>query len=140
FLSRLYRQITGDACDAGVSSFTDVSASSYAARDVGCLVSLGVTTGTSATTYAPDAVVTREQMAAFLSRLYRQITGDACDAGSSSFTDVAASSYAVRDVECLRVLGVTTGTSATTYSPNAAVTREQMAAFLARLFRAIRSS
>ncbi|MEM9203847.1 MAG: S8 family serine peptidase, partial [Actinomycetota bacterium] len=89
-------------CNGGPtpSSFVDVG-SSYAAADVECLRVLGVTTGTSATEYSPNAVVTREQMAAFLSRLYRQITGDACDAGVSSFTDVSASSYAARDVGCL---------------------------------------
>jgi hypothetical protein len=33
-----------------------------------------VTTGTSATTFSPGDVVTREQMAAFLARLYRAVT------------------------------------------------------------------
>ena len=130
------------SCDGSGAkpSFGDVAASSYAAADVECLRVLGVTNGTSATTYSPGAVVTREQMAAFLGRLYREITGEACAPVGSSFVDVSPSSFAAVDVECLRVLGVTNGTSATTYSPGAVVTREQMAAFLGRLFRSITSA
>ncbi|MEM9465082.1 MAG: S8 family serine peptidase [Actinomycetota bacterium] len=119
------------------SSFIDVAETSYAAADVECLRMLGVTNGTSATTYSPSDVVTREQMAAFLGRLYREITGEACAPSGSSFADVSVSSFAATDVECLVSLGVTNGTSATTYSPGDVVTREQMAAFLGRLFRAI---
>ena len=130
------------SCDGSSdgSSFSDVADSSYAAADVECLRVLGVTNGTSATTYSPGAVVPREQMAAFLGRLYREITGEACAPVGSSFVDVSPSSFAAADVECLRVLGVTNGTSATTYSPGAVVTREQMAAFLGRLFRSITSA
>ena len=40
------------------------------------------------------------------------------------------------DIACIYVLGITTGTSPTTYSPGADVTRAQMASFLARLYKA----
>jgi hypothetical protein len=75
FLARLYRIITREPCGGEPHPFVDVPTASFAADDVGCLYSLGVTTGTSPTTYSPDDVVTREQMAAFLARLYRIITG-----------------------------------------------------------------
>jgi len=116
--------------------FTDVPTSSFAYNAVGCIYNLGVTTGTSATTYSPYGNVTREQMAAFLARFFEAATGKPCG-GSHPFTDVPTSSFAYNAVGCIYNLGVTTGTSPTTYSPSGNVTREQMAAFIARLYRAI---
>ncbi|MEO0493380.1 MAG: S8 family serine peptidase [Actinomycetota bacterium] len=137
FLARLYRQVSGDLCAPDGSSFADLASTSFARADVECLRELGITNGTSATTYSPGVSVTREQMAAFLARLYREITGEACAPSTSTFDDVAGWSFARTDVECLVALGITNGTSATTYSPGAEVSREQMAAFLGRLYRAI---
>ncbi len=61
-------------CDVQTHTFLDVPADSFALADIGCILSLNVTHGTSATTYNPTGNVTREQMAAFLARLYRAIT------------------------------------------------------------------
>jgi hypothetical protein len=49
---------------------------------------------------------------------------------------VPDTSFAKDSVARIYGLGITTGTTATTYSPADPVTREQMASFLARLFRA----
>lgn len=81
----------------------------------------------------------REQMAAFLARFWRAVMLDSCSGNSHPFSDVAATSFARDDVGCIFSLGITTGTSDTTYGPSDFVTREQMAAFLARLFRAATS-
>ena len=79
-----------------------------------------------------------EKMAAFLARLWRA-AGNECPEGPTEkdppFTDVPASSFAADDIVCIWRLGITTGTSFTTYSPEQSVTREQMAAFLGRLIR-----
>jgi len=115
--------------------FLDVPASSFAAADIACIYELGVTTGTSPTTYSPWREVTREEMAAFLARLYRVTTGRSCDTTPTPFTDIPAGSFATADIACIYNLGITTGTSTTTYSPGRDVTREEMAAFLARLYR-----
>jgi hypothetical protein len=48
------------------------------------------------------------------------------------FTDVPATSFATNDIACIADLNITTGTSPTTYNPTGNVTREQMAAFIAR--------
>ncbi|MEO0492279.1 MAG: S-layer homology domain-containing protein, partial [Actinomycetota bacterium] len=53
------------------------------------------------------------------------------------FTDMPATSFAVDDVACIYGMEITQGTSATTYGPGANVTREQMASFVARLWRAL---
>jgi S-layer family protein len=135
FLARLYREMTGEPCSGGTTPFTDVSATSFAKDDIPCIFGLGITTGTTATTYSPDDFVTREQMAAFLARLYRKVTDPTCSGGTTPFTDVSATSFAKDDIPCIFGLGITTGTTATTYSPDDFVTREQMAAFLGRLWR-----
>ena len=54
--------------------FVDVAESSFAYDSIGCIYGLGVTTGTSSETYSPAGLVTREQMAAFLERLYNAVT------------------------------------------------------------------
>jgi hypothetical protein len=59
-----------------------------------------------------------------------------CPTAPHGFTDVPASSFAAADIACIKALGITTGTSPTTYSPDDSVTREQMAAFIGRLIRA----
>ena len=58
-----------------------------------------------------------------------------CPRDETPFTDVSTSSFAYDDVACIFGLELTTGTSPTTYGPADFVTREQMAAFLARVAR-----
>lgn len=135
FLARFRTIVTGEAC-GGEHPFVDIAPASYANEPVACLASLGITSGTSATTFSPDAVVTREQMSALVARLYRELTGEPC-AIETSFADVAAHSYARHDIGCLAELGITTGTSSTTFSPASPVTREQMVTFMARLYSAL---
>ena len=118
----------------GTHPFADVDRSSWADASVACVFELGLTTGTSPTTFSPDDVVTREQTGAFLARFRELVTGDRCR-GPMPFTDVDPSSFAHDAISCLALIGVTGGTSPTTFSPAASVTREQMAAFLARLLR-----
>jgi hypothetical protein len=125
---------SGVACPEVELPFVDVSMESFAYDDVVCIFGLGVTMGTGATTYSPAEFVTREQMAAFLGRLWR-VLGGVCPEVELPFVDVSMESFAYDDVVCIFGLGVTMGTGATTYSPAEFVTREQMAAFLARVIR-----
>jgi hypothetical protein len=133
FLARFYETVTGQTC-IGDHPFTDVAINSYAHGPIGCIFNLGVTTGISATAYGPNAPVTRVQMAAFLSRLVSELTSSDC-AGSHPFGDVSPSSYGYGPVGCLYQLGITTGTSSITFSPDQVVPRAQMAAFLSRTYR-----
>jgi hypothetical protein len=73
FLARFYGIVTGLDC-AGDTPFVDVPSGAYYTEAVGCIYNLGITTGTSQTTYAPNNVVTRAQMAAFLARTYVSLT------------------------------------------------------------------
>ena len=71
-----------------MAGFTDVSASAYYAKAVAWAVENGVTNGTTATTFDPDAVCTRAQAVAFLARALNGKGGSA-----AAFTDVPADSY-----------------------------------------------
>ena len=129
-------EIGVDCSVAQPHPFTDISTSSYAYDSVGCIYALDVTTGISATEYGPANTVTREQMAAFLARFYETVTGKTCT-GTHPFTDISTSSYAYDSVGCIYGLDITTGISATEYGPANTVTREQMAAFLERLYNTL---
>jgi hypothetical protein len=113
--------------------FVDI-ADSFARVEIACIYDLGITRGTTASTYSPGDTVTREQMAAFLARMWRA-KGYSCG-GSTPFTDIAGS-FAVDDIGCIYDLEITTGTTASTYSPGDTVTREQMGSFMARLAEAM---
>jgi len=134
FLARFWLA-TGATCPNGSIHFTDVATSSYAYGDIGCIFNLGITEGTASDTFSPNSVVTREQMASFLARLWRS-SGRTCPAGANTFDDVSKDSFAIADVACLTVLGITFGIGHGLYGPQMGVTRQQMASFLARLWRA----
>lgn len=108
-------------------NFTDVPADAYYADAVRWAVSKGITSGTSATTFAPDMTVTRAQTVTFL---YRAAGTPAVSGGS--FADVDANSYYADAVAWAVSEGITSGTSATTFSPDAACTRGQIVTFLYR--------
>ena len=117
--------------------FSDVAEDSFAYDAVACIYLLGVTTGTTPTTFSPDEYVTREQMASFMARLYEAVTGTAAPIVPTPFTDMPTDSFAYDDIARIYGLNITTGTTPTTYSPYFYVTREEMASFLARLYRAV---
>ena len=110
-----------------VNPFTDVSASAYYYEAVLWAVERGITNGTSATTFSPDATVTRGQTVTFL---WRNAGSPA--ASGSSFADVAADAYYATAVAWAANEGITSGTSATAFSPNNACTRAQIVTFLYR--------
>jgi len=106
-----------------------------AATAINQIRQLGITTGITPTTFDPNGVVNRWQMALFLTRLHT-VTGGSLPVGSDAFTDLTAMSpEAVTAINQLAALGITLGTAPGSYSPSNPVAREQMASFLARLIR-----
>ncbi len=134
-LARTYEELTGSPAEVVETGFGDIS-SSPAADDIARIFGLGITTGTSETTYSPTELITREQVAAMLSRMYTVITGSPADAVLTGFVDIS-SSFAADDIARIYGLGITTGTTDTTFSPSDLATREQMAAFIGRLIRVL---
>jgi len=123
---------TSDVFDTGPfgpTGFDDIPPWAFYAEGVGFLKANGITTGTSATTYSPEAPLTRGQMVTFLFRL----SGSQWTLFEEPFTDVWGGTYFYEPVKWAFVKGITTGTSATTFAPDAPVTRAQMAVFLWRL-------
>ena len=116
-----FREITEPASNP----FTDVYESDYYYDAVLWAVANGVTNGTSATTFSPNAPVTRAQMVTFLWRAY----GSPKATGSNPFADVSADAWYYDAVLWAVANGVTVGTSATTFSPDAPVTRSQAVTF-----------
>ena len=109
--------------------FNDVKPGDYFYDAVNWAVEKGITTGTSATTFSPNASCTRAQIVTFL---WRASGSPEPKTASNSFTDVAANAYYCKAVLWAVENGITTGTSATTFSPDAPCTRAQGVTFLWR--------
>ena len=88
----------------------------------------GLFSGTSDTTFSPNASMTRAMLVTVLYRL----EGQPAVNGRSGFSDVTFNSYYEDAVTWAANNGIVNGTSTSTFSPNANVTREQMAAILYR--------
>ena len=106
-------------------SFSDVTDASQNDA-ISWMANTGITTGTSATTFAPDETLTRAQAATFLHRL----AGEP-DAPPHNFSDVVTA-WQQDGVSWMADTGITTGTSATTFAPDDTLTRAQLITFLYR--------
>ena len=108
--------------------FTDVPANSYYADAVDWAVKQNITTGTSSTTFSPDENCTRAQVVTFLWRA----AGSPESSANIAFTDVKADAYYAKAVAWAVENKITTGTTDTTFEPEAVCTRAQVATFLWR--------
>ena len=113
---------------ADETPFTDVSADSPYADAILWAAKNGVTQGKTATTFGPSDPCTRGQSVTFLFRAQ----GGSASGAATAFTDVAAGSYCADAVAWAVESGVTKGTTATTFSPDAPCTRGQIVTFLFR--------
>ena len=123
----LWRAHGSPAPRSSVNPFTDITSDMYYYDAVLWAVENGVTNGISATTFSPDATVTRAQAVTFQWRA----AGSPAVSGSS-FADVADSAYYAGAVSWAVENGVTNGISATTFSPDVGVSRAQAVTFLWR--------
>ena len=112
---------------------TDVESGSYYSNAVRWALAEKITAGTSKTTFSPDAPCTRAQIVTFL---FRFAKAGPSGAVKSRFIDVLTSDYFWDAVYWADVNGITSGTSATTFGPNATCTRAQAVTFLYRLMNA----
>ena len=123
----LWRE-AGEPTGYGHHGFADVPAPAYYADAVSWAKATGITTGNSATTFAPNQNVTRGQLVTLLWRR----EGEPGASAPTQFVDVPNGRYYSAAVGWAKDNGITTGTSAHTFSPNDPVTRGQAAAFLHR--------
>lgn len=145
---KLYEQTTGNASvPASPNPFTDT-----VNPQILKAFNLGITTGTSATTFAPKDLTNREQVATMLSRAIRVMVpgGDFSTAGAPTFTDQKdISSWALDHVLFMAKLGIIKGTDgkfmprATTDAQKASgyatTTREMAIAMSVRAYDQIKS-
>ena len=110
-------------------SFTDVADKAYYRDAVEWAVESGITKGTTATTFSPNATCTRAQAVTFL---WRTAGSPEPETRAMPFTDVPVGSYYYDAVLWAVENGITKGTSDTTFSPNMTCSRAQIVAFLWR--------
>lgn len=122
----LWRAAGSPAPEISAMPFTDVPVGSYYYDAVLWAVENGIAKGTSETTFGPDASCTRAQIVTFLYRAF------GTPAGGAAFADTTPNAYYAEAVRWAVSTGVTTGTSNTTFSPNADCTRAQIVTFLWR--------
>ena len=128
--AEILADLFGDAeTQPSQKGFNDVKPGDYFYDAVNWAVEKGITTGTSATTFSPNASCTRAQIVTFL---WRASGSPEPKTASNPFTDVTANAYYRKAVLWAVENGITTGTSATTFSPDAPCTRAQGVTFLWR--------
>ena len=113
---------------SSVMSFDDVKAGDFYYDAVLWAAEKGITTGTSATTFDPDAFCTRGQIVTMLNRYL----GGKAASTKNPFDDVTEGAFYYDAVLWAAEMEITTGTSATTFEPDATCTRGQIVTFLYR--------
>ena len=121
-------KVTVEPTFSWVNPFADVANSAYYVDAVEWMLKREVTQGTTETTFSPNLNCTRAQIVTFLWRA----AGSPEPKGTVSFADVSAGSYYAKAVAWAIENGITGGTGDGLFSPDAACTRAQSAAFLYR--------
>ena len=115
------------AQQGSVSGFGDVPQNSWFADAVKYVSENKLMNGTSTTAFSPNGNMSRAMLATVLYRM----SGETAEA-DSSFRDVSSSAYYAAAVNWASSEGIVNGTGANAFSPNASITREQLAAMLYR--------
>jgi heme-binding NEAT domain protein len=106
--------------------FTDID-NVFSKDEILALYAAGITTGTTATTFSPNKNITRAQFAVMIARAL-----NIQSAKATAFKDVKGQWYE-NEVQALAEVGIVTGVNATTFNPNANITRQQAAAMILRM-------
>ena len=117
------------AAITGTNPFSDVPGGAYYNAAVRWAVKNGIASGTDAKHFSPDAACTRAQAVTFL---WRAAGSPAPTLAENPFTDIKPSDYCYNAVLWAVETGIAKGTSASTFSPDAACTRGQIVTFLYR--------
>ena len=108
---------------ASVDKFTDVPADAWYRDELAYALHNGYISGTSETTFAPDALVTRGQ---FVTILGRMVNADVSQFKTTQFEDVNIMSWYGPYVEWARSTGIVNGISSKAFAPTNNITVEQM--------------
>ena len=113
--------------------FYDVPNNAYFYEAVKWAVKNGITTGVGNDLFAPEQPCTRAQIVTFL---WRAAGSPEPKGAASGMTDVVSGGYYEKAVAWAIENGITTGTTTSTFSPDATCTRAQAVTFLARALKA----
>ena len=125
----LYEAVTGDVIETEGNPFTDTN-------DINAIkaASIGVTRGTTSTTFSPNRVLTREEAATMLSRLANAV-GKPLAQQAATYTDNdRIASYALDAVGQLQAAGIMEGVGSNTFSPKGSYERQQSIVTIMRLY------
>ncbi len=125
----LWRYAGSPAPKSARNPFKDVQAGLWYTNAVLWAVEQGITSGISTTEFAPDQPCNRAQVVTFLWRFMKQPEPTKAN---NMFTDVESGSWYEKAVLWAQEMGITTGTSAGTFSPNGICQRAQVVTFLYR--------
>ena len=125
----LWRAAGSPEPKGAASGMTDVVSGSYYEKAVAWAIENGITTGTTASTFSPNATCTRAQAVTFLARAL-----NAKASGKAEFSDVPTDSYFAEAVAWAADNGVTTGIGNDLFGPNNNCTRAQIVTFLWRAY------
>jgi len=118
------------------ATFDDVPTTHWAYKCIEYCYGHGVVQGYSATTYAPDVIVDRAQMAAYTARAVAGGDANVPDGpATATFNDVPTDYWAYKYVEYCKAQGIVQGYDPVTYAPDVSVTRDQMAVYVQRAFQ-----
>lgn len=112
---------------ASALPFNDVAYTSWYYDAVKFVYDKGIMDGVSYYRFAPDATITRGMVVTMLWRM----AGEPYEA-AAGFTDVAAGRYYTTAVAWAARNGIVEGMTSTTFAPDQAITREQLASILYR--------
>jgi len=115
-------------------TFADLSQAPWAESDIQIMIAHHVIDGTSATTFEPNASVTRAQFTAMVDRALGLHVPAVVT--TTHFTDVSPTDWFAGDVEAAVTAGIVSGFPGGTFQPNAPITREELAVMMARAMTA----
>jgi hypothetical protein len=127
----IIRSVEGEPAACTSAPFPDVPTSNAFCKYVKRMLDRNITTGCGGGNYCPSQNVDRQQMAAFI---IRALEGEPAACTSAPFSDIPASQSFCKYIKRMQELNITTGCGGGNYCPTQTVTRDQMAAFLARAF------
>jgi hypothetical protein len=110
-------------------TFDDLTSTEWARSAVEYLAAKGITSGTSDTTFSPLAKITRAEFLTMLMKI-AQLNGDV---SALPFDDVDAADWYATSVAAAFDNDIVSGTSSVTFSPNASITRQDMAVMISKV-------
>lgn len=130
-----YNPQTGvwDKADTADTKFSDI-ANHWAKSDIEFVAARGLFTGTGNGKFSPNTSMTRGM---FVTALGRMAQADVSKYATTKFTDVKSGSYYLGYVEWAAANGIVKGTSDTTFAPDKAISRQEMATIMASYAKAI---